>query len=114
MVKHGAAGLRRKAVKQLGARGKALKAKSEANQLRRRQRATRSSGRRREAKEKYLRVAKDVLTEEQYAAFVELARTVVQGCTESEEFECIEKVEKLFRGPRAAEAPFQPDPAGFF
>ena len=37
VVKHGAAGLRRKAVKQLGARGRALKAKSEANQLRRRQ-----------------------------------------------------------------------------
>ena len=43
-------------------------------------------------------MAKDVLTEEQYSQFVELARTVVQGCTESEEFECIEKVEKLFEG----------------
>ena len=100
VVKHGAAGLRRKAVKQLGARGRALKARAEANQLRRRQRmrsATRSSSRR-EASEKYLRVAKDVLSEEQYSTFVELARTVVQGCTESEEFECIEKVESLFEG----------------
>ena len=106
VVKHGAAGLRRKAVKRMGARGKALKAKSEANQLRRRQRvealrprrsATRSSSRR-EASAKYLGVAKDVLSEEQYAAFVELARTIVQGCTESEEFACIEKVEKLFEG----------------
>jgi len=106
VVKHGAEGLRRKAVKRMGARGKALKAKSEANQLRRRQRvealrprrsATRSSSRR-EASAKYLGVAKDVLSEEQYSQFVELARTVVQGCTESEEFECIEKVEKLFEG----------------
>ena len=43
VVKHGAAGLKRRVVKPLGARGKALKAKSEANQLRRRQRTTRSS-----------------------------------------------------------------------
>ena len=97
VVKHGAAGLRRRRQKIMGARGKALKAKSEANQLRRRRSATRSSSRR-EASEKYLRVAKDVLTEEQYATFVELARTVVQGCTEQEEFQCIEKVEKLFEG----------------
>ena len=43
-------------------------------------------------------MAKDVLTEEQYSTFVELARTVVQGCTEQEEFACIEKVENLFEG----------------
>ena len=109
---HGAQGLRKAEIsgfvgeiKPRGPRGSALKAKSEANLARRRdtsarpRRAARNNGEsKREASERYLRLANEVLSATSYEAFMDIARELLQGCSESEEFVCVEKLDALFAG----------------